>query len=707
MKGYTAPRSQKVKKGSRTGQATSVASMYREGFLGDKLNALPVEPEVQEAGKAFAATMPGLLEELATKEEFGPPMAVPALNGDIYKKRRQLELLKQYRNRELRRLCLEDESGFWIFLYEILYSRPDQRQHYVSTFHGELAWQLQNLKAGENLLLCLPREHRKTNLILAYLCWCIVRDPDIRIKLISNKLQRAKDLSRMLREMFLINSEKFPRFKEVFPDFMITSREEILQAQQFTHPLRKAAYLDPTVYATFLGSTGSGGRCDILVIDDGWDNSTLTSPDQGMKVFQQLIDLLPLVEGSSIGAYRNIIITTTPWRYYDPTAIILGVSSEPTTGQTEQALQLLPFKTIVRHAMEDPTRLCDVCPPSVVERYPHGAPDWVNGEPILAPIFTSKALKERYALYCIKPELGEQSFWLQYMCIYRSQGQDKFQEEWFIQLDRAGWGAPKRRVLVLDDASKDFQQVGRGDYSVAKFGEFDDEGRLIKRYALRSNKWTRDQFISEILAWCQASNWWPQFTVKEKVGVDSFLTDLQRAFNSHGRPVVPVPAQRAGLGRKLDYIAGTLQGPYERREILFGNQYPQALFERDKYELLNLGSTAHDDMADADCLFFVEGVRVARGPELSVGPRAGEWVPPMDLGLFNPKSSPGGTMPIDYSSPGPSSILEQVAGRNHIKSAFEALGWDPEEVTFTPNEGGIVGGFAPDAGGDSDWWKGD
>ena len=81
-------------------------------------------------------------------------------------------------------------------------------------------------------------------------------------------------------------------------------------------------------------------------------------------------------------------------------------------------------------------------------------------------------------------------------------------------------------------------------------------------------------------------------------------------FNDAGHAVVLIPAPRAGLGKKEDMILSTLQGPYERGEILFGANYPTELFERDRYELMNLGSVAHDDMADVTCLFFHGAVRV-------------------------------------------------------------------------------------------------
>ena len=1032
----------------------------------------PISPEGRAAVPKMVAAMPEFITKMEEDERRGPPLAVPASNNlDVYRKKSALELMHEYKKRELRRLCLEDENGFWIYLKEVLYARPDQRIHYVEEFHGPLAYELQHLKAGENLLLCLHREARKTQLLLAYLSYLIVKDPNIRIKLVSHTIERAKKLSMMLREMFTKKSQKFPVLQEIFPDYMIEGRDEVWQATQFTLPLRTAAYLDPTVISTFMGSAGSGSRCmtpeslvvtsqglipikdvkvgtqvethtglfqrviakvsreisepiysirpgnhpdtlrvtgdhrilawkksqdgsgkvdwipaqeltkkdflaiprngmnftrkifsnkesqawfesvypkpefwrllgywlaegwikresknkagkvkhayafslafrageewvsdvcfcvkealgvpvhvhrrgpcdivsfshknmalladsfgklahqkrlpywvlrtsiehqmslllgywrgdgcliqkpwpkasatsasrdllwgfqkiltrvgipssfhklrepkksrisgrevdvkaawsldvsdprflqmlgesriklfmpsstaflpdywlvpieklevrdytgtvydlqvlkdhsfcspgltshncDVLAIDDGWDNSTLTSPEQGVKITQSFIDLLPTVEGSALGRYKNIVITTTPWRLYDPTSKLMGVS----VGVGDELREVSPFKIIVRHAKENPKVLCTACPKHVVDYFPHGDPDWKNGEPALKPIFTNETLEDRYRTFMIDPSLGEPSFWLQYMCVYRSVAADKFQKEWFIKLPgRSVWGDCRRRVLALDDASKDFQQLGRGDFSVAKFGEFGSEGRLLKVYAMRSNKWTRDEFISNIVAWCQATKWWPQFAVKEKVGVDNFLVDLQRTFNQYGHPVVAVPATRAGLGRKNDFIVSTLQGPYERREILFGSDYPTEMFERDVYELMNLGSVAHDDMADCDALFFTKKVRIETASELVMRSGRGEWMAP-DLDLYDPKRGQFQGQQI-WVPPREDTQLERIVARPGVNLALARDLGEFQPVTFAPDDGGFGGdGEGVSAGDESDFWAPD
>lgn len=668
--------------------------LYRQGFRGDHgLGTLSPEDRrlVEAAAGDVRQKLPDILENLAANEQFGPPPAAPVL-GDKYRKKRALELLKKVQLRELREAALEDP---WLFLTEILYCEPEQRQHYVESFHEPILMKLANLPSGEDALLLINREARKSFLVIAFVTWLILRDPNIRIKMVCEKLETARMRTHALREIFLARSPRYRKFKEVFPDYLIDSRDELLQSQKWTHPLRTIAYMEPTVFATYLGDSGAGTRCDVMIGDDPWSNSSLTSPEQGAKVMQQWLDLIPLVEMSSFGKYRNTILCVTPWRQYDPTAYILGVAQEGETGKAERPEWAV--HPIVHHVLEDPDRPCEACPKWVTEAWPHGHPDFTKGKPPMAPIFTKEIVRQRLSKYRLSPALGEAAFWLQYMVVYRSVAATKFQKEWFRKVGWAHYPQPKRRALVLDDASKDMQAIGQGDFCVAKFGEYDEEGRLLQVGALRSNEWTREQFIREILKWCYAQRWWPTFIVKEKVSVDNFLVDIGRQFNEAGRPVILIPAPRAGLGKKEDMIVSTLQGPYERGEILFGANYPTELFERDRYELMNLGSVSHDDMADATCLFFHPAVRVPATSRLPSG--HGEWVTP-EVSLYDPLRPP----PAAPAAPPAETPWGRAASRT--EGSWEKMGFEPDEVTWTPDPQGVSIDAPKDYGpGESIWWN--
>jgi len=620
----------------------------------------------QQRQAEIAKTAHTLLEEIATREGHLPPTSVPAFDKETALKARELDLLRKLRIRELREMADRD---FWVFLTEVLYAKQDQKRNYTEDFHEFLCHELQTLDPEEGMLICVPREARKTMLVLGWLCWQIVRNPNIRIKIVAAKITRAKELSRMLLEFFLREKyPKFPRFHDVYPEFIISRRQELMQAQQFTLPLRTQAYLDPTVFATFLGATGSGGRCDIMWFDDAWDNSTLTTPEMGSKAHMQFFDLLPLVETSELGLYKHIIITTTPWKHYDPTATFLGFTGEQFSA--DEAAVLPRFRFYVRHALENPDVPCTRCPKSVTDRYPHGAPDFHHGKAPLHPLFTPETYHRKYDMYKVRPELGEQSFWLQYMVVYQTPETASFKEDWFVWHERPDWSAPGKRVLLVDSADKDFQRPGVGDYAVALFGSYDDEGRLILRHGIRTNRMTRLEFIDAIVAWCNKSGWWPRSAAKEKVGNDTFLSDLQQHFGRMDKPLAAVPVPRVGLGDKAGLLLRVLQTPFERGDVVFGSHFPKEIFEQIKYEAMNLGTTVHDDGMDALRLGFATEVRPnVRVRDQKDGRRN---LKPPHLGLYDPRRK----QPIQVDPP-PETGFDKVLNDKSSRRIFAAVGATP------------------------------
>lgn len=586
------------------------------------------------AGEA-ARTLDGL-------EGFLPPQkAKEGWTDETLLLMKEKRVLEAALDQTLREAALAD---FWIFMTEILYCTPSQREHYIESFHRPICKMLQALLRGENLMIVIPREARKSYILRAFVVWLILRDFNIRIQIVSVTQDKAKKIATTIRDMFLPGTPGMEMLHRIFPECVMHRRGRLRTSQQFVHERRTINSPDPTVFSTFLGSSSTGSRADLMLVDDGWDNRTLENPEIGVKIFKKFLSLVPLVEGSTLGKYKNIIILATPWKHYDPCSILLGNKIREMDREVGAEVGKIPFKAYIRHSKEDPERLCEACPKHVVDAFPHGHPDWDKGQPILYPIFDSAALEDKRNLAMMDPAQGEEFFLLQYQCVYSFAEGRKFQPEWFVRLDQPGWAYATRKVLCIDDASKDFQTPGVGDFSVALMGEFNELGVLLVRYGLRSNRWTRDQFLSEILTWCKLVGWWPEVVAKEKAGVDTFLTDVEKAFRPHWhRPMLMKPLQRGGGKAKLDLIAGSLQTPMERREILFGSACPLEIIERAKYELVNLGKTLNDDVADTLAEFMHPEIRMV---PLGQRPIENVWTVP-ELGLYHvPGREPLPDLPV-------------------------------------------------------------
>jgi hypothetical protein len=291
----------------------------------------------------------------------------------------------------------------------------------------------------------------------------------------------------------------------------------------------------------------------------------------------------------------------------------------------------------------------------------------------MAPIHSLEDLQEKLAQYAMDPNRGESLWFHQYQNVCMAPSDQKFDDGWFLDYEYVSWTAPHRKVLAIDSASKDFQQPGRGDFMVALMGDWNDHGRLCIRYGLRSNRWTKDEFIRRITSWCEKSGWWPSYAIKEKFGEDTFQTDVKLAFSHFHRPVNAMTVSRPTQLKKYDWIVESLQGPMERGEICFGRGVPLPLRQRLQYELTALSQVAHDDVADTLALFMAEDVRVKRVDR----PRnPNNMVRPPALNLYNPNLGRSHTPDPDITDVGRASIQPR------IQSAFATLDPDGSNVIW-------------------------
>lgn len=595
---------------------------------------------------------------------------------DRQKAEEELVILSQALREERAEL---GRKNFWYFLTKILFPTI-WKEHYTEEFHKPFCDALQNLGPGDDFWGFLSRGSRKSYLVtIAHSLWLIIRDPDIRILLVGAREETVKPFARVIISAFLPDTPGFETLRETYPEFVIHEKgRHILQAFQFTHPLRKKVLPDPTFRATYVGVTGAGWRCDVLKYDDCVEMRNVTTPEMAAKTLRQMLMLTPLVDIRS--PYRNTYGVGTRYSHIDPYGRFLGEQSDEEA--FEEIRQEVPETTniMVRHAMELPDKLCEACPPHVVKRYPHGHPSIApEAEVVMAPIHTREDLLKELEKYMRDPKLGEAMWWNQYMNVTMAPSQQKIKPDWFIRAHFPKWPAPRRKIIALDDASKDFQKIGTGDYSVAVFAEYDDTGRLIIVDGLRSKSWTKDEFIREILTWCLKRGWWPHFVAKEKASVDSFLSDLRRAFENESRPVHTRPITLGPGSKKIDRIVGNVQGPLERAELIFGSSCSPNFFAQAKYELTNIAQAAHDDVADAISLLFAEEVRYIGVPDM--GGDTFEWqAPDMDnMDVFEVRQRP---------KPAPSrGPWDQAAASERVERAFEGFGMDEDYDPFNPPEG--------------------
>jgi hypothetical protein len=126
-----------------------------------------------------------------------------------------------------------------------------------------------------------------------------------------------------------------------------------------------------------------------------------------------------------------------------------------------------------------------------------------------------------------------------------------------------------------------------------------------------------------------------------------------------------------------------------------GAGYPADLFKQLRYQLVNLGSSSHDDIADATTLFFVDGVRVD-GRRKDV-PRVGSGFVLPDLKLYDPRGpkqarrvDPKQQLRVDPPSPD-TAMLSRLANDPKMARALQNMGWAPGMVRWSQGQPGKPG----------------
>lgn len=500
----------------------------------------------------------------------------------------ELEFLKTQEKEELRRLSLAD---LWSFVNFVLWPE-DSPIHYYEPLHAHLCRWVTVEDPGARRLLLMPRGHRKTYLMtIAHAVWRILRDPDIRILLVSALDDTAQQFCQAVKRQFQYNESLLA----IFPEFRVPRNTQFGRTYDFTHPMRRNHNLiDPTFRSFYLGAPLAGRRCDILIADDPIEKRHVTTPDQADKALKDFNDLIPIVDKT--GKYNIMCVIGTRWSYNDIYGAMLG--EDRGTDQDVELQSTSRFDSIVRHCLEDAD----------------GNPDFDHGTPILPTVWSRDSLLKELDQYRMDPKRGEEDWWKQYMNICISPTGRKFEPEYFSTWIPALPGPIIFSGIAVDSATKDEQILMRGDHTVALVFHFDAYGHLYLTDGVRSDRMKGAELINELISMVQRcqQRWGLQPTnlLKEKVGEDTFFGWVRSEFNRARLPLTVFPLQVRGQGRKYVRIVEAIQHPAMARQIHFVEGFPKRLWECIVDEATHLGQWSHDDAIDALSLPFHPDTRV-------------------------------------------------------------------------------------------------
>ena len=492
----------------------------------------------------------------------------------------------------VREMALDD---LWMLINLVLWAGKvpgtelsEAEYHYDANLHVPLC-EFVTSKAlpGARKLILQPRQTRKSYVAdIAHCVWRILRDPNIRILIISALDGTAKEIAGVIKRIFQYNEG----IKKYFPEFHVPPDHKWGTEYQFTHPLRtKMDLIDPTVRASYLGAPLAGKRCDILICDDPIEKKHITTPEQADKSLHWFNDLIPLVDDNQ--TYNMIFVIGTRWGFNDIYGAILGESrGEEAKADLGEASNR--YECIVRHCLEDA----------------NGAPD-INGKPIFKR-HTRDVLMQMLEDYKKDVKLGEEDWWKQMMNVCISPSGRKFLPEWFdnVWVDRL----PANVVwsgIAIDSATKDEQVLMKGDYTAVLLGHFDSYGHLYLTDAIHRNDLRSPDLMNLLVNLAQRNTTFN--VVKEKVGEEMFFGMVRDYFNRYNLPLSTYALNVRKEGKKFVRVVEALQQPLMAGKIHFvKNRFPTSIFNAIVDESIHLGQWSHDDLVDCLSLFYHKDIRV-------------------------------------------------------------------------------------------------
>jgi len=222
--------------------------------MGEAAEVIPIEPiprypeeRYQDCGKIHPRfRIP--LRHLRIDEEFDQP----ADEDNVTELQRAAARLKQ--------IWIQQARDSFLCFLEYCYKDPVTRIMFEPQwFHEDWIEAFLNEKRS---IIIAPRGHGKTSIVIAYIVWCLGRNPDLRIKIVCaddpTAIKRLKAIKKTIENNSYV--------REVFPNLIPDKKTGWTDHAIFVQ--RSIIDIEPTIEAKGIGSSITGARVDLLIADD-------------------------------------------------------------------------------------------------------------------------------------------------------------------------------------------------------------------------------------------------------------------------------------------------------------------------------------------------------------------------------------------------------------------------------------------------------
>ncbi len=191
----------------------------------------------------------------------------------------------------------------------------------------------------DEFVVLASRGMLKSTIGAAFLTQVILCSPDIRILIMSGKIDKAKSILAMARKPFFSNQV----IRHLFPEWAI--EESDIKLEEFTTPKRNPELdlRDPTISLASFESVKAGGHYELVFLDDATNEINSSNLENCEKTHGTYDDTDELVEP---GGYRMFL--GTKWHEEDLPAYICrkGAEDKEKSGRETVSYFVLPAWTL-------------------------------------------------------------------------------------------------------------------------------------------------------------------------------------------------------------------------------------------------------------------------------------------------------------------------------------------------------------------------
>jgi hypothetical protein len=475
-------------------------------------------------------------------------------------------------------------------LYKLLFRQKNGQPVIIKPFHEE--WN--NLVLNEKkVLICASRGLSKTSFLIAYAAWAIGINNNIRLKWVGPNDGNAEKRLSVIHELI---DKLTSMYHVVFPSVMKTPKNDSKRPNTASqlNLIRDLDTPEPTIEAVGVTSSGTGGRSDIMLLDDICSHqNTILNPSMMPKVKDKVLsDWIPTVVADG-----QIVDIYTPWHADDTNSELRGQKVQDTA-----------------HSMARPAW--------AYSKYAHGK-DTDPYFSIFPELWPSESLKEK------RSQIGDQLYNMAYLLKLNNKMSSYVLQEHLRVYDKilASRVIPQARCILSFDPSTGRKQKA-GDYfgvTVLLFHEWEEigiaTGNTRKRYLVlipESYQVKIPTTYQTILIWHLAKKWNAAKILVEAKGMqtlDIWLKDQQeKESDLQAYDITPISFGSTGKGERLQAVTPMLNPVkddppvvYFHPKVVTSTPYPEPLEVGDTYfeilrdlrhQLLDFPTT-HDDIMDS------------------------------------------------------------------------------------------------------------